>query len=518
MHTKQTATGQVLPLVALMMVAILGVAAFAIDGSNMYSQHRKLQADLDVAVKVAAAKMFNYSPTSAVYTNTAVAAIQSAAQILANDGHPNGLVNATYPMSASMQAQNGGGLCGVDNTAGIKICTPPTDGPFRGRYDYTQGFLASDIHGYFGGVIGLDRSHESVRADAWHGGAPQPFTILSLDTNPATCGVQVQDAAGTLMVYGSIHSNSQTCNNGTAIITGTVESVIQSSNPISGSLGNTNGGVKILDNPYTPSVPRPMAPAITICSSGCTATGFDDPALNLAGASWAYGGGTLPSGSHSCFAYLNAMDPNLQLHPGPGVTYYLPPDAPNPPNSPWGTTALVQGFSAVGGEYDFLPHCDSSDPAKQTSAIYYFSGSPNDIKTSSGPALNSFNAAFVLDPNASVHLIQSTGNVGDQWSLQAPLNGPLQGMALYEDEPCSGAPMGAPGSIDMLLAGSANSQINGTVDLACANLNIRGNSTNLPFINGALVAWTINIQGTGTALVKYNPLGAPPDRGSVLVE
>src|ERR671932_2703864 len=52
MATKQS--GQTLPLVALMMVCIMGVAALAVDGSNAYSQQRRMQADLDMAVKVAA--------------------------------------------------------------------------------------------------------------------------------------------------------------------------------------------------------------------------------------------------------------------------------------------------------------------------------------------------------------------------------------------------------------------------------------------------------------------------------
>src|SRR5918912_550500 len=54
MATKQS--GQTLPLVALMMVCIMGVAALAVDGSNAYSQQRRMQADLDMAVKIAAAE------------------------------------------------------------------------------------------------------------------------------------------------------------------------------------------------------------------------------------------------------------------------------------------------------------------------------------------------------------------------------------------------------------------------------------------------------------------------------
>ena len=70
MHRRHTASGQILPAVALFLTALLGVCALAIDGSNMYSQRRRLQADLDVAIKVAAARMYNTSLASSVYTYT----------------------------------------------------------------------------------------------------------------------------------------------------------------------------------------------------------------------------------------------------------------------------------------------------------------------------------------------------------------------------------------------------------------------------------------------------------------
>src|SRR5947209_2632449 len=118
MRTRRVESGQIMPMVALLMVVIIGMAAFAIDGSNIYSQHRRLQADLDVAVKVAAAQMFNHDPSSSAYIATVTQAITSAAQLLAQDGYANNLATATYPGSM-FTPQGGGGLCGSD--AGITI-------------------------------------------------------------------------------------------------------------------------------------------------------------------------------------------------------------------------------------------------------------------------------------------------------------------------------------------------------------------------------------------------------------
>src|ERR671938_438051 len=67
-----TQSGQTLPLVALMMVGIMGIAALAVDGSNAYSQQRRMQADLDMAVKVAADDLPNTGAAQADATNLLV--------------------------------------------------------------------------------------------------------------------------------------------------------------------------------------------------------------------------------------------------------------------------------------------------------------------------------------------------------------------------------------------------------------------------------------------------------------
>src|SRR3954454_3450898 len=112
MRGSRAESGQVLPMVALLLLTIIGMAAFAMDTSNVHSQHRKLQADLDVAVKVAASAMFNFNPGSAAYTDTVKTAIADAAQILASDGYANTLTNATS--SSIAPSPSGLGFCGTD--------------------------------------------------------------------------------------------------------------------------------------------------------------------------------------------------------------------------------------------------------------------------------------------------------------------------------------------------------------------------------------------------------------------
>ena len=512
MHKRRAESGQVMPMVALLIVVILGIAAFAIDGSNIYSQHRRMQADLDVAVKVAGAKMFNFSPGDPVYNTIATQAITSAALLLAQDGYANNLATATYP-SSTFTPQANGGLCGRD--AGIVLCTPATTGPFAGRYDSVEGTMGQNVGGFFGGVLGLGRVHISVRAVAEHGGFSEPYAIISLDPNPNVCGIEVQDASATLVSHGSIHSNSQSCvsHNGTADITGVSESVVptddhSNDSPITGTAGTIDGGASIITNPYSIGVPQPVTDtAITICQSGCTYTSFSDSSAPA----WLK--------DPDCLWNLQSVT-SVSNAPPAGVTYFLPPDDPSD-YPPYGHTAYVNDFQQSTGEYDFLPHCDhslnlsTSPPISPTPAIYYFTGHTYDMKVSGQATVNSFNSVFVLS-NDNTMLIDQTGSTSGstshvKWVLNSPLSGPFKGMAIYEDQPCTA-------THDLTIVGGSNSLINGIVDAACANVTVSGDSQSVPFINGMLIGRQVTLAGNGTAIVNYDPSGAPPDKGSVLLE
>jgi hypothetical protein len=202
------------------------------------------------------------------------------------------------------------------------------------------------------------------------------------------------------------------------------------------------------------------------------------------------------------------------------VTYFLPPDDPSD-YPPYGHTAYVNDFQQSTGEYDFLPHCDhslnlsTSPPISPTPAIYYFTGHTYDMKVSGQATVNSFNSVFVLS-NDNTMLIDQTGSTSGstshvKWVLNSPLSGPFKGMAIYEDQPCTA-------THDLTIVGGSNSLINGIVDAACANVTVSGDSQSVPFINGMLIGRQVTLAGNGTAIVNYDPSGAPPDKGSVLLE
>ena len=476
-------SGQILPLLALMMVAIVGIAALAIDGSNLYSQHRRMQADLDVAVKVASAEMYDASPLTPGYTATVEAAMTAASALLAKDGYPNTLTFA--PLGSSFS----NGLCGADTSAGLTLCTPPQSGPFAGspHYTYIEGRLARDVVGFFGGVIGLGRLHISVRAVAWHGGFHQPYAIIGLDPNAPDCGVSVQNTASSLTVNGSIMANAESCvKNGTALVYGRSDAGLptdaSNGTQITGN-GGTNTGIPAVVDPYPPvTLSAPVTPAIMVCATGCAANDFAD----------AYG-------NNACVAKIETL---LGISSPQANSYYYV----SPANS---VPALVSGFKTKGSAYYFLPSCDTST-GDLTASAYYFSGSPADMDVANTPTINSFDSVFILDSSANA-LVKQSGQA--RWVLNAPSSGPFQGIAIYQTQPCSTSPGNS-----MTLTGNSNSLINGVLDAPCAAITVSGDATDNPFVNGVVVGYTVTVAGNGSAVVTYDPSGTPPDKGSVLVE
>lgn len=467
MQLHQAKSGQIMPMVSLLMVVLVGMAAFAIDGSNIYSQHRRFQADLDVAVKVAASEMFDFDPSSLAYTSTVRTAIAAAATILAEDGYPNTLTIST---SATI-APSGGGFCGTDTSAGITICNPPQSGLFAGapHYDYVEGRLSRVVGGFFGGVLGLGQMRIGVRAVAWHGGYHQPYAIIGLD--PSGCSISLQDSATTLNVEGSIIADGSTCNSGAASVSGHSDEVVpNTTNPIIGASGNNDGVPPIID-PYTP---------ISV-----TAT---EPVTQAAATS-------IPPECATEAAYYIPS-------PVSGAVYFFPPAD--------GSPGAIAGSTVAHGTYYFLPRCDGTTLGSP--GVYYITGG---IHVSGSASYNSWNTVFVFDSTGNP-IIKDTGNTS--WVLHAPIRGPYQGIAMSEGRPPDQPPCPSPGTNSLELRGNAANIIDGVVDAPCADISVSGNSPDPTFVNGVLVGWDVTVAGNALVGVNYDPSGTPPDKGSVLVE
>src|SRR4051812_6405677 len=112
--THKHEAGQVLPLLALALVALLGFAALALDGGNLYTEQRRAQAAADNAVMAAAfAQMNGTSSPAALWQK----AIDNAGQ--------NGYVNGP-------------------NTT-VSFLTPPAHGAYAGNIKYMEVVITQTV-------------------------------------------------------------------------------------------------------------------------------------------------------------------------------------------------------------------------------------------------------------------------------------------------------------------------------------------------------------------------------------
>jgi hypothetical protein len=114
-QSSHSERGQAIVLLALALVGLLGFAALAIDGGNLYTEQRRAQAAADNAVMAAAsAKMRG---------TTAAAALRDAALDVANtNGYADGLDGAR-----------------------ITVNQPPSQGAYQGNSDYIEVIITQDV-------------------------------------------------------------------------------------------------------------------------------------------------------------------------------------------------------------------------------------------------------------------------------------------------------------------------------------------------------------------------------------
>src|SRR6266550_4299815 len=94
--------GQVLPLLALALIALAGFAALALDGGNLYTEQRRAQAAADNAVMAAAFQQMNGITNTVNLSNAAF-----------NNATQNGYTNGAHTT--------------------VVFHWPPVDGPYTGK-------------------------------------------------------------------------------------------------------------------------------------------------------------------------------------------------------------------------------------------------------------------------------------------------------------------------------------------------------------------------------------------------
>jgi Flp pilus assembly protein TadG len=123
---------QSLLLIAVAMLALLGLTAIAIDGGNVYRDRRQAQNAAD---------------------NAALAAALAITQ------------NQDWQQAASTRASQNGYLNdGVRSV--VEVYYPPVEGPYAGNTEYVQVIITSHVSTYFASIVGVSQLTNRVQAVA----------------------------------------------------------------------------------------------------------------------------------------------------------------------------------------------------------------------------------------------------------------------------------------------------------------------------------------------------------------
>ena len=187
---RSGARGQTLPLFALAVVVLLGIAALAFDGGQMLLDRRTEQDAADAAA-LAGARYIVTDPSAA-----AVEALRLAYQ----NGYGAGTTG--YTTSTGSSGNTVTTSIGQGNTVVVQV-PPGSESKFAGLSGYIEVQINSSRPSIFGGVIGFITQRTGALGTASNqNGAAVNYSMLAL--NPTACPGAKFSGTGTVTVSGSI--------------------------------------------------------------------------------------------------------------------------------------------------------------------------------------------------------------------------------------------------------------------------------------------------------------------------
>ena len=219
--------GMVAVHVALCLVPLCGVTAFAIDGGMMMEYRRRVQAAADAAALAAAAELYRDYATN-------------------SGADPNGSASACATTSASDN--------GFSTASTLTVNIPPASGPFQGKLGYAEVVLQYNMPRGFSSILGsgsLPIKARSVARGQW-----SPFNNGILLLDPTSSGSLSDSGNGTVIVSGAnivIDSSSATAASASGNATITAPEIV-----ITGRPGDVTSGhgkfVGAIDSGADPTV------------------------------------------------------------------------------------------------------------------------------------------------------------------------------------------------------------------------------------------------------------------------
>jgi hypothetical protein len=234
--------GIVTVLVAVVLIVLVGVAAFALDGGLLQDNRRSVQAAADAAALAAATQLFmNFPSITQTNVDPGGKAAGSALSVAAKNGYTNDGSNSV-----------------------VTVNIPPQSGPFTGKLDYAEVIITYYQPRYFSAIWGSQKTAVAARAVArgFWGGSGQG--VIALD--PSVAEALNSTGGGSLTVTGGaavvVDSNSTSA----ARVTNNGSITAPEFDITGGSTGTFNGTV------YTgiPPTPDPLAylPAPSMPAAG----------------------------------------------------------------------------------------------------------------------------------------------------------------------------------------------------------------------------------------------------------
>jgi Flp pilus assembly protein TadG len=484
------ASGQILVLFALALIALLAALAVILDGGRVYAERRATQNAADAAAMAGAAKLVKADPAGSL-SAVLIAACDAANK---NGGFGSGSVDAT---------------CGTNGTD-VKVHVPGGDGgttpltnvlPVFENPGYVQVSVRTSFRSFMAGLLGLSNFQASSLGVAVNiPGNGLGDALLVLD--PISCGALTLNGTNLLTVTGgNVQVDSSASRSADAACTN--KNAMVKSGAGTGGMTNTNGTNNVVGNgdpdnitpPWTQSAyePDPL--------TRVTVPPFDSSFANPAGAS----GGTANVPSPWSISGAAAGSPGVYWG---GITV-----------KNGGTLTLASGtYIMAGGGFNI----QGGTVTASGGVTFIYTRDPycNSTITSGAPAgcNNTAKRNGDIDGGSS-----SVGQSGGSWGtvasqLQPQVLSPdpynLSNILIYLDrnvrsatgDPCPSV------SLDVGGNGYFNFATGSILYGPCASIKLHGTSDPASH-GGAVVSWQVWIDGN-----KNLDLGGPSVGGQPLAQ
>jgi hypothetical protein len=190
MKRRRSESGQSYIIMAMMMVIMLGFSALAIDGGNLYHEHRRAQNAADAAAMAAALAKIKGQPLGTVaLTSTTTNDFVTTAQ-------------ACSPAGSDC-------VLGVGTDLTIEVTNPPREGQYAGNPEYIRVSIEHKVNTSFAHLVFSGGLHDAVEAVSrvWPTQSFISYAIFA--TSEHACkGVWFSGTGDTNITGGGVFSNS----------------------------------------------------------------------------------------------------------------------------------------------------------------------------------------------------------------------------------------------------------------------------------------------------------------------